>query len=49
MVRLSEKKRIRLICSCFYLKVRGMNIDEAIKQLSFHKLPIATKMRDVRK
>lgn len=25
-----------------------MNIDEAIKQLSFHKLPIALKMRDVR-
>jgi hypothetical protein len=25
-----------------------MNIDEAIKQLSFHKLPTALKMRDVR-
>jgi len=27
--------------------IRGMSIDEAIKQLSFHKLPVATQMRDV--
>ncbi|CAF3016914.1 unnamed protein product [Rotaria socialis] len=26
--------------------VRGMSVDEAVKQLSFHKLPIAIKMRD---
>ncbi|CAF1404138.1 unnamed protein product [Didymodactylos carnosus] len=26
--------------------VRGMSIDEAIKQLSFHALPTALKMRD---
>ena len=47
MVRLLNK-RINLI-GILYLKVRGMSIDEAIKQLSFHKLPTAIKMRDVRK
>lgn len=28
--------------------VRGMSVEEAIRQLSFHKLPTASIMRDVR-